>query len=195
MLTSIILPLFGLLTIYHTFCTLITYIPNKLLLFLCTVLIISLQIVFVDQIIPYNSQFNTKYLLLLYLYPLWQAYFSTYILPKPMLPSPFLLSSEQRQKRSLTQDVIPFLHNLIFQYTNPHCIHTIPLIIELYESYLYYFRYKTLDNTQSQTPFQITFNPIKKYKYRNILQNNTSTKHYFIYARCLYDLYGQTYRT
>ena len=29
MLTKIVLPLFGLLSIYHTFCTLITYIPNK----------------------------------------------------------------------------------------------------------------------------------------------------------------------
>ena len=69
-----------------------------------------------------------------------------------MLPSPFLLSSKQRQKRSLAQDVIPFLHNLIFQYTNPlsfetklHSIHTILLIREQYDSYLSYFRYKTLD--------------------------------------------------
>ena len=45
---------------YRNFCTLITYFPNKLLLFLCTVLTIFLQIVFVDQIMPYNSDFNTK---------------------------------------------------------------------------------------------------------------------------------------
>ena len=84
-----------------------------------------------------------------------------------MLPSPFLLSSEQRQKRSLSQDVIPFLHNLIFQYTNPlsfetepHSTHTIPLIREHFDSYLYYFRYKTLKNTQSQTSFQTIFHPI-----------------------------------
>ena len=70
MLTSIILPHFGLLSIYDTFCTLIMYITNKFLLFLCTILIIFLQIVFVDQIIPYNSQFNTTSLLLKYLYPL-----------------------------------------------------------------------------------------------------------------------------
>ena len=76
MLTSILLPFFGLLSIYHTICTLITYIPYKFIVFLCTVLIISLQIVFVDQIFPYNSQFNAKYLLLQYLYPLLQAYFS-----------------------------------------------------------------------------------------------------------------------
>ena len=68
-----------------------------------------------------------------------------------MFPTPFLLSSEQRQKRSLTQDVIPFFNNLIFQYNNPlsfetepHSIHTIPSIREHYDSYLYYFRYKTL---------------------------------------------------
>ena len=54
-----------------------------------------------------------------------------------MLLSLFLLSSEQRQTRSLTQEVMPFLHNLIFHYTNPlsietepHSIHTIPLIRE-----------------------------------------------------------------
>ena len=35
-----------------------------------------------------------------------------------MLP-PFLSSTDQRQKRSLTQDVIPILNNIIFQYTNP----------------------------------------------------------------------------
>ena len=75
MLTSIIRPRFGLLCIYHTFCPLITYIPNKFLLFFCTVLINLLQIIFVDQIIPYNSQFNTKYLLLQNLYPLWQTYY------------------------------------------------------------------------------------------------------------------------
>ena len=83
-----------------------------------------------------------------------------------MLPSPFLLSSEERRKRSLTQDVIPFLYNLIFQYTNPlsfetepHSIHTIPLIREHYDSYPYYFRYKTLEITQSQIPFPIYFQP------------------------------------
>ena len=83
-----------------------------------------------------------------------------------MLPSPFLLSSEQRQKRSFTQDVIPFKHILIFQYTTPlsfetepQIIHTIPLIREHYDSYLYYFGYKTFEITQSQTPFQIIFNP------------------------------------
>ena len=55
MLTSLILPLFGLLSIYHTFCTLLQYLKNPLLLSLCTVLTILLQVVFVDQILPYNS--------------------------------------------------------------------------------------------------------------------------------------------
>ena len=48
-----------------------------------------------------------------------------------MLPPPISVSTEQRQKRSLTQDVIPFLNNIIFQRTNPlsfetehHNIHT-----------------------------------------------------------------------
>ena len=49
-----------------------------------------------------------------------------------MLPPPFVLSTEKRQNRSLTQDIKPFLNNIIFQYTNPllfetepHTIHTI----------------------------------------------------------------------
>ena len=61
-----------------------------------------------------------------------------------MLPTPFLLSTDQRQKRSLTQDLIPFSNNIIFQYTNlltietePHIIHVIPLGREHCDSYLY----------------------------------------------------------
>ena len=79
-----------------------------------------------------------------------------------MLLSPFLLSPQHRSARSVTQDVIPFLNNLIFQYTNAlpfeietHSIHTIPLLREHLDSYLYYFRYKTLEITPSQQPFQI----------------------------------------
>ena len=60
-----------------------------------------------------------------------------------MLPTPFLFSSDQRQKRSLSRDVIPFLNNIIFQYTNPlsfetetHIIHTIILAREPCDSYL-----------------------------------------------------------
>ena len=85
-----------------------------------------------------------------------------------MLPVPFTLSTDKRQNRSFTQDVIPFLDNVIFQYTNllpfetePHTIHTIPLAREHCDSYLYYIRYKTLEITSSQYPFQIIFNPVK----------------------------------
>ena len=74
MLTSIVLPLFGLLSIYHTFHILIQYIQNPFLLFISIVLTIFLQVVFIDQILPYNSQFNTKYLLFRYIYLLWQSY-------------------------------------------------------------------------------------------------------------------------
>ena len=52
-----------------------------------------------------------------------------------MLPTPFLLSPDNHQRRSSTQDVIPFLNNIMYQYTNPlpfetesHTMHTIPLI-------------------------------------------------------------------
>ena len=85
-----------------------------------------------------------------------------------MLPPPFVLSTEKRQNRSLTQDVTPFLNNIIIQYTNPlpfetepHTIHTIPLAREHCDSYLYYIRYKTLEITPSQNPFQAIFNPVK----------------------------------
>ena len=76
MLTTIILPLFGLLSIYHTFYTLIQYIKHPFLLFISTVLTILLQVIFIDQILPYNSQFNTSYLLFQYIYPLWQSYYT-----------------------------------------------------------------------------------------------------------------------
>ena len=73
MFTSIVLPLFGLLSIYYTFSTLITHTPNEFLHILCTVLRLFLQIVYVDQIIPYNSKFNSKYHIIQYIYPLWQS--------------------------------------------------------------------------------------------------------------------------
>ena len=77
-----------------------------------------------------------------------------------MLPTPFSLSSDQRQKCSVTQDVTPFLQNIIFQYTNPlsfeiepHNIHGIPLAREHRDSYSYYFQYKTLEITPSHNSY------------------------------------------
>ena len=85
-----------------------------------------------------------------------------------MFPTPFTFTTEKRQNRSLIQDVTPFLNNIIFQYTNPlpfetepHILHTIPLLREHCDSYLYYIRYKTLEITPSQTPFQVIFNTVK----------------------------------
>ena len=85
-----------------------------------------------------------------------------------MLPLPFILSTEQHQQRSLTQDLIPFLNNIIFQCTNPlsfetepHHVDTIPLVKEHCDSYLYYLRYKALEPLRSQNPFRIFFNPIQ----------------------------------
>ena len=85
-----------------------------------------------------------------------------------MLPTPFTVTTDKRQNRYLIQDVTPFLQNIIFQYTNPlpfeaepHILHTIPLVREHCDSYLYYIHYKTLDITRSQTPFQVIFNPVK----------------------------------
>ena len=76
MLTNSVLPLFGLLSIHFTFTTLIQYIHNPFLLLLCTLLIIFLQVTFIDRILPYNSYLNTKHLLLQYIYPLWQSYYA-----------------------------------------------------------------------------------------------------------------------
>ena len=86
-----------------------------------------------------------------------------------MLSTPFTLTTEKRQNRSLIQNVTPFLNNIIFQYTNPlsfetepHTVHTIPLARGHCDSYLYYIRYKTLEITPSQTPFQVIFTPFKE---------------------------------
>ena len=79
-----------------------------------------------------------------------------------MLPTPFSISTNQRQKRLLTQDVIPFLNNIKFQYTSPlsfetesNSIHTIPLVREHCDSYLYYFQYKTKELLHSRTLFKL----------------------------------------
>ena len=58
-----------------------------------------------------------------------------------------------------------FLQNRIFHYRNPlrfetepYSIHTIPLLREHLDSYLYYIRYKTYYIAPSQTQFQVIFN-------------------------------------
>ena len=83
-----------------------------------------------------------------------------------MFSTSFLLSPQHRSLRSFTQDVIPFLNNIILQYTNPLPFetealskHTTPLLREDLDFYLYYFRYKTLEITPTQKPFQIIFSP------------------------------------
>ena len=49
-----------------------------------------------------------------------------------MLPPPFALTTEKRQNRSLIQDVTPFLHNIIFQYTNPLPFETEPHTLHIF---------------------------------------------------------------
>ena len=59
-----------------------------------------------------------------------------------MLPTSFLSSSDQRQKRSFTREVMPFLNNIIFQYTISLFFQTEALLIrDNGDSYLYYFRH------------------------------------------------------
>ena len=47
-----------------------------------------------------------------------------------MLPAPIIPSSQQRQIRFFTQDVIPYLHIIIFQYTNPLPFETEPTLMK-----------------------------------------------------------------
>ena len=101
MLTSLILPLFELVSIYYTFCSLLQYIHKLFPLFLCTVLTIFLQVAFIDQILPYSSQFDTKYRLLQYIYLLWQSYNTDYSLQPTILPPPFVFSTEKKNKTDL----------------------------------------------------------------------------------------------
>ena len=167
MIHTILLPLFGLLGIYYTFCTLISFTSNRLLLIFPTLPAIFIQITFIDLILPYPIHFITQYVIKHYLFSLSNTFFSnlfTTSYKKIMLPIPFLLSSQHRSVHSFTQDVTPFLNNIIFQYTNPlpfeteaHSIHTIPLLREHFDSYLFYFRYKTLEIIPSQKPFQPIF--------------------------------------
>ena len=49
-----------------------------------------------------------------------------------MLPTPFLLSTDHRQKRCLTQDRLPFLNNIIFQYKNSLSFEPDPIIYRLF---------------------------------------------------------------
>ena len=74
----------------------------------------------------------------------------------------FLLSSDQRQKRSLTQDVIPFLNNIKNQYTNhlsfeieAHSIDIVPQIREHCDSDIIYLLYKTLEITHHKILFNL----------------------------------------
>ena len=78
--------------------------------------------------------------------------------------------------------MIPFLNNIIFQYTNPlsfetepHHIDTNPLIRLHCDSYLYCLRYKTLEPLRSQNPFQLIFNPVQGV--------NTGTYHRTIHSQ------------
>ena len=70
MIHAILLPLFGLLAICYTICTLISFTTNKVLLIILTTITVFLQITFIDLILPYPINFNTKHILPQYLFPL-----------------------------------------------------------------------------------------------------------------------------
>ena len=101
-----------------------------------------------------------------------------------MLPTPIRCSTAPiRNVRAITQEINPFLHNFIFQYTSPllfeiepFSIHTVPLSRERLDSYLYYIRYRTYEITPSQAQFQVIFNSVENVNtgsyYRTIFPQN-----------------------
>ena len=101
-----------------------------------------------------------------------------------MLPTPFQCSTPPtRNVRSITHDLNTFLQNLIFQYTTPlpfetepHSIHTIPLLREHPDSYLFYIRYTTYGITPSLTQFQVIFTLLKML-IQEYIQNIISTNY------------------
>ena len=67
----------------------------------------------------------------------------------PLIPPPFKIENISRSGRAIKNDLIPFLENIIYNYTNPldcehetHTITSFPLIREHLHSYLYYIHYK-----------------------------------------------------
>ena len=86
-----------------------------------------------------------------------------------MLPTPFTVTTAKRQNRFLIQDVTPFLQNIIFQYTNPlpfetepHILHTIPLVREHCDFYLYYIHYKHLTLHHHKLLFKLFLTLLKE---------------------------------
>ena len=63
----------------------------------------------------------------------------------PLVPPPFRIENISRSKRHINKDLIPFLENIMYNYTNsldceqePHTITSFTLIREHLDSYLYY---------------------------------------------------------
>ena len=85
----------------------------------------------------------------------------------PLIPPPFRITDISRSKRSIKNDLIPFLENIIYNYTNPldceqepHTITSFPLVREHLDSYLYYIYHKKYVITSDIPSFQIIFNPV-----------------------------------
>ena len=67
----------------------------------------------------------------------------------PLIPPPFIITDISRSKRSIKNYLIPFLENIIYNYTNPleceqepHTITSFPLVRDHLDSYLYYIYHK-----------------------------------------------------
>ena len=83
---------------------------------------------------------------------------------QPLIPLPFVFNTSQRVTRDISQTLTQFLNNLIYNSTTPlsfetypEDIHTIPLIREHHDSYLYYIDTHSLFENSEEPPLSIPF--------------------------------------
>ena len=84
--------------------------------------------------------------------------------PKSLIPLPFVLNISQRITRDISQTLIQFLDNSIYNSTTPlsfetypEDIYTTPLIREHHDPYLYYIDTDSLVPNPEEPPFSIPF--------------------------------------
>ena len=83
---------------------------------------------------------------------------------QPLIPLPFVSNTSQRITCDVSQTLIQFLNNLIYNSTTPlpfetypEDIYTTPLIREHHDSYLYYIETHSLVLNSEEPPFSIPF--------------------------------------
>ena len=78
-------------------------------------------------------------------------------------PSPFGIP-QIKDAKLIKTEIKPFLHNIVYNYTEPlpfenepHSIETIPLIREHLDTYLFYIRNRSTTASTEYPSFQVTF--------------------------------------